>query len=82
MGDKLDPRALGLSAGIMWGALVAFLELMADTDYGAQWRRLLEDIYPGYSRSPGDLVWGTVLGFADGFFFGYVFGRLYNRLAD
>ena len=77
----VDPRALGLSAGIVWGLVVAFLELTADTDYGERWRLLLADIYPGYSASPGDLVWGTTLGFLDAFLFGYLFGRLYNWLA-
>ncbi|SDR15553.1 bacteriophage holin [Natronobacterium texcoconense] len=79
--STVDKRALGLSAGILWAAAVALLELFAGTKYGERWRLLLEDIYPGYSRSPGDLVWGTVLGFADAFAFGYLFGWLYNRLA-
>ena len=81
MAGKIDARALGLTAGIVWGALVAFLELAAGTRYGEQWRLLLADIYPGYSPEPGDLVWGTVLGFVDAFVLGYLFGWLYNRLA-
>ncbi|WP_293031769.1 bacteriophage holin [Natronococcus sp.] len=78
---KVDARALGLSAGIIWGAAVAFLELAAGTRYGERWRLLLADLYPGYSSEPGDLVWGTVIGFVDAFVLGYLFGRLYNRLA-
>ena len=77
---RVDPRALGLSAGILWGTVVAVLELTADTDYGERWRLLLADIYPGYSATPGDLAWGTTLGFLDAFLFGYLFGRLYNWL--
>lgn len=77
----VDPRALGLSAGIVWGGIVAFLELTADTEYGERWRILLADIYPGYSATPGDLAWGTTLGFLDAFLLGYLFGRLYNWLA-
>ena len=79
---KVDARALGLSAGILWGSAVAFLELAAGTDYGERWRLLLADLYPGYSHEPGNLVWGTVLGFIDAFVLGYLFGRLYNRLAE
>ncbi|MDG5761990.1 bacteriophage holin [Natronococcus sp. A-GB1] len=79
---KVDARALGLSAGIIWGTAVAFLELAAGTKYGERWRLLLADLYPGYSPEPGDLVWGTVLGFVDAFVIGYLFGRLYNRLAE
>lgn len=81
MTAKFDARALGLTAGIMWSAAVAFLELTAMTDYGERWRRLLADLYPGYSPEPGDLVWGTILGFLDAFMLGYLFGHLYNRLA-
>ncbi|TYL36564.1 hypothetical protein CV102_21145 [Natronococcus pandeyae] len=79
---KVDADALGLSAGIIWGAVVAFLELAAGTKYGERWRLLLADLYPGYSHEPGDLVWGTVLGFIDAYILGYLFGRLYNRLAE
>ncbi|MCU4924936.1 bacteriophage holin [Halobacteria archaeon AArc-dxtr1] len=82
MAGKVDTRALALTTGIIWGTLVAFLELLAGTEYGERWRVLLEDIYPGYSREPGDLIWGTVLGFIDAFVLGYIFGRVYNRLAD
>ncbi|WP_119819619.1 bacteriophage holin [Halalkaliarchaeum desulfuricum] len=82
MAAKVDARALGLTAGIIWGTAVAFLELMAGTEYGERWRRLLADLYPGYSPKPGDLVWGTVLGFTDAYILGYLFGRLYNRLAE
>lgn len=81
MADNIDPRAFGLAAGIMWAALVAFLELTAHTEYGEEWRTLLEDIYPRYSRDPGDLLWGTSLGFADAFVGGYLFAWLYNRLS-
>ena len=82
MTAKVDARALGLTAGIIWGTMIAFLEFMAGTEYGERWRRLLADLYPGYSPEPGDLVWGTVLGFIDAYFLGYLFGRLYNRLAE
>ena len=78
---RVDPRALGLTAGIVWGSAVAFFELAAGTRYGERWRLLLADLYPGYSHEPGDLVWGAVLGFIDAFVLGYLFGRLYNRLA-
>ena len=81
MAHQVDSRALGLATGILWATLVVVLELTAHTDYGEQWRLLLEDIYPGYSREPGDLVWGTVIGFADAFTFGYVLGQLYNLFA-
>lgn len=82
MSGPVDTRALGLTFGILWGLAVATLEITAPTEYGERWRLLLEDIYPGYDRTPGDLVWGTTLAFADGFSAGITFGWLYNRLAD
>lgn len=80
--STVDQRALGLSSGILWAVIVAFLELLAGTEYGERWRLLLEDIYPGYSREPGDLVWGTTIAFLDAFVLGYLFGWLYNRLSE
>jgi hypothetical protein len=82
MSGSIDTRALGLASGIFWGLVVALLEVTAETGYGERWRLLLEDVYPGYDRTPGDLVWGTAVAFADGLAFGATFGWLYNRLAD
>lgn len=82
MSHSIDPRAFGLAFGTIWAALVAFLELTAHTEYGSRWRALLADIYPGYSPAPGDLIWGTFLGFLDAFAIGYAFARLYNRFSD
>lgn len=81
MSNRADPRAAGLAAGLLWGGLVAVLELTASTDYGERFRLLLADIYPGYSSEPGDLVWGTAIGFLDGFLAGYLYAKLYNRFA-
>ncbi len=80
MSGPVDERALGLATGILWAGTVAFLELTASTAYGERWRLLLEDIYPGYTREPGNIVWGTTLGFVDAFGLGYALGWLYNRL--
>lgn len=82
MPKPIDTRALGLTSGIFWALAVAILEITAYTDYGERWRLLLEDLYPGYDRTPGDLVWGTLLAFVDGYTAGITFGWLYNRLAD
>ncbi|ADD04755.1 uncharacterized protein Nmag_1171 [Natrialba magadii ATCC 43099] len=82
MTGPIDTRALGLASGIFWALLIAVLELTAGTGYGERWRLLFEDIYPGYDRTPGDLLWGTTLAFVDGFSAGVSFGWLYNRLAE
>lgn len=82
MSKGIDTRAFALTAGIIWATAVAFLELAAGTEYGERWRLLLADLYPGYSPEPGDLLWGTILGFLDAFILGYLFGWLYNRLSS
>ena len=80
MGEELNARAFGIACAIMWGGLVALLELAAGTRYGERWRLLLADLYPGYSNEPGDLALGTTLAVLDGFVLGYLFAWLYNRL--
>lgn len=81
MSTRLDSTAFGLACGIIWAGTVGFLELAASTGWGARWRSLLADVYPGYDRSPGDFLWGVLLGFLDGFLWGYSFAVIYNRLA-
>lgn len=80
--SRIDVHALGLAGGTVWGLAVVFLELTARTDYAERWRLLLEDIYPGYDRTPGDLLGGPLVGFVDGYLACVVFGWLYNSFAD
>ncbi len=79
---KFKPIALGLTAGIIWGAAVMFatwwivIRGSAGETIGA-----LSNFYLGYSVTwLGGLV-GLVWGFIDGFICGAIFACLYNLFA-
>jgi hypothetical protein len=80
--NQLNPKALGLALGILWGVGVLFMGLLAMVCSWAQpmvdWLSLM---YLGYSASiPGALI-GTLWAFVDAFLGGWVLAWLYNRLA-
>jgi len=80
---RLNLKALGLTAGILW-ALALFLTGMMNLiwpGYGVAFLRAMASVYPGYhaSGSLGDLIVGTLYAFVDGALCGLVFGWLYNR---
>jgi hypothetical protein len=76
---KLNPRALAITAGIFWGAVVmlsTWWVMLFHT--GGQTLKLLGNFYIGYSVSlPGSLL-GLCWGFVDGLICAYIFGALYN----
>jgi len=81
---KLNPKALALTAGILW-AVVTLLVGLANlvwSGYGTDFLRLMASIYPGYhaTGSIGDLIVGTLYALVDAAICGWVFGWLYNLL--
>jgi len=79
---KLNPKAFGLAAGIIWGInwffltwwMILFEGITHDVTLIGRW-------YRGYTVSPlGSLV-GLVWGFVDGFLIGLMVAWLYNKLA-
>lgn len=78
----LDPVALGVAAGIIWGATVflATIFLVARGGTGETIGKLAR-IYPGYTFSYGGAFVGLVWGFVDALITGWVFGLLYNLFA-
>ncbi len=79
---KLNPKAFGLAAGIIWGInwffvtwwMILFEGITHDVT-------LIGRLYRGYTISPiGSLV-GLVWGFVDGFLLGLLIAWLYNRIA-
>lgn len=82
MVEKLNPLALGLAAGIVWG-VVAFLCAVgaAYYGYGVELVALMASVHPGYGATLGGAVIGAVYGFIDGLIACYVVGWLYNALA-
>jgi len=78
---RLDALRLGLAAGAVWAAGVAFL---------AGWARLLGmggpavevigSLYVGYAATAAGAVIGALWGFVDGFIGGWLVGLVYNAL--
>jgi hypothetical protein len=78
---RLDKVALGLAAGILWGAGIFLLTLWCHYRGGGNTLILLKQVYLGYSVSlPGAFI-GLVWGFVDGFLGGWLLAWLYNRFA-
>jgi len=78
---KLDAKALGLAAGILWGICVCFTTLWVIWRGGGEHLELLGKFYIGYSVSVGGAFLGLVYGFVDGFLGGWILAWLYNRFA-
>jgi hypothetical protein len=79
---KLDLKALALTCGIFWGALLLLVSLgdMVWPEYGEEILEIAESIYPGYHgpTGAGAAVIVTLYGLVDGAIGGFVFGWLYN----
>jgi len=82
---RLSVTALGLTAGILWGAaiLVVSLANLVWPSYGRLFLDLIASVYPGYRPGAGlgSVVTGTLYGLVDGAVGGAVFAWLYNLLA-
>lgn len=76
---KINKKAFGLAAGIMWGAAV-FLVTNLLLLMGSEGNLIsnLGRLYFGYSFSFLGSLMGLVWGFVDGFIGGWVFAFLYN----
>lgn len=76
---KLNLKALGFAAGIIWGVAVFLMTLVSiGSEYGDKVLKGVESIYPGYSVSVGGAFIGLVYGFVDGFVCALIFGLIYN----
>lgn len=80
---KLKPIALGITAGILWGACVFLITLISYyTDYAKAFLEALPgSFYPGYRITVGGSFIGLAYGLVDGFICGFIFGWLYNKIA-
>lgn len=78
---SLNPKAFGLTAGIIWGLAVLVTTLISiSTGYATMFLNIIVSIYPGYSISPLGSIIGLVYGFADASIGFYIFARIYNWL--
>jgi hypothetical protein len=78
---SLNPKAFGLTAGIIWGLVLLVITLIStNTGYAAMFLNTIGSIYPGYSITPLGSIIGLIYGFADACIGFYIFARIYNWL--
>lgn len=82
---KLDLKAVALTCGIFWGALLLLISLgdLMWPGYGSAVLAIAESIYPGYGGPAGigAAIVVTLYGLVDGAIGGFVFGWIYNTFA-
>lgn len=77
--NKLCPKALGLSLGVMWGLSVLIMGLLAHHFmYGAHVVQAVGTLYIGYGPSLLGSFIGGLIGFANAFISGYLLAWFYN----
>jgi len=78
--EKCNPKALGLSIGIICGLSLLLTGLLAAFfGYGTEWVTLGASVYIGYEATIIGSIIGFVYGFIDGFIGGYLLAWLYNK---
>lgn len=78
---KIDALKFGLAAGILWGACVFVMTLLAlTTGFGTDFVNALSKIYLFNSISVVGSIIGLVEGFIDGFVGCWLFITIYNAL--
>lgn len=79
----LNPVKLGISGGIVWGAYMFILTVLAHyTGYSTKFLELMVDMYPGYTISHWGTLVGLFYGFIDGFIGLFLLAWIYNKLND
>jgi NhaP-type Na+/H+ or K+/H+ antiporter len=76
----VNPTALGLALGLLWGGGMAVLGLVSRIGWGRKLREVFEDLYVGYDKTNVGIAIGALWGFLDAFVAGFLLGWLYNRL--
>ena len=79
---KLNVKALALTLGIVWGASVFIMAMVAKyTGYGIGFVSAISTVYIGEGASMLGAVIGAVWGFFDAAIGGLIIGLVYNKLA-
>jgi hypothetical protein len=79
---KIDPKAFGLTSGILWGVgLFSLTWWIIAFDGASEEPTAIGKVYRGYTVSPRGSVVGLVWGFFDALIGGACFAWLYNLLA-
>jgi len=77
--SPLNVKAFGLTLGILWGAGVLLVGLMAQTGYGLPFVEFLGALYIGYSVTVQGAIIGGLWAFVDAGVGGLIFAWLYNK---
>ncbi|MDF1646747.1 MAG: bacteriophage holin [Legionellaceae bacterium] len=76
---RLSPLAFGLSLGVLWGASVLIMGLLAHYfSYGSEFVGAMGVIYVGYEPSIMGGIIGGLFGFIDALVAGALIAWLYN----
>lgn len=79
---KLHVTALGLAAGITWGAAIFLIALFTmKWGWGGDFLNLIASVYIGVEASFQGAVVGLIWGFVDAFIGAAIFAWLYNHFA-
>lgn len=78
-GAKLDANTVGLALGVLWGAVLVFLGLVASlTGYGTGMVERIAFLHIGYDTTMLGILMGGVFGLVYGFILCAVLVRVYN----
>ena len=78
---KLNPKALGLALGIIWGLAVLITTWIIMFQDGGATLSKLGKLYLGYRVSFLGSIIGLIYGFIDGLIAGFLIAWLYNIFA-
>jgi len=79
---ELNPKALGLTLGIIWGSAIFLIGITSMLyDYGTALVNLFSSLYIGYTATFGGSIVGAIWGFVDAGVGGVIIAWLYNKLA-
>jgi len=82
MKNNLDVKALALTIGIVWAAVLFLITIVSQaTGYGIEFLRSISSLYPGFEISIKGAFIGAIYGFVDGFLGTYVIAWVYKKLA-
>ncbi len=82
---RLDPKALAMACGVLWGGALLLISLvnLAGPGYGGALLEFAASIYPGYHGPAGfgSVIVVTLYGLVDAAIGGFILAWLYNLFA-
>ncbi len=78
---NINAKALGLSLGIVWSALIFLSAIVAMFGWADEIVRVFGSLYIGYAPTVIGAIIGAVWAFVDAFIGGVLIAWLYNKFA-